>query len=240
MNHWSDFSRLWSHGLETIKNLADSVALGGEEVFGAIVLCGGKSLRMGQSKDWLPFGPELLLQRAVRIVSEVAQSVVVVTAPDQRCPPLEPEVRIVQDALPGRGPLEGFAAGLRALPSAVQIAFITSTDAPFLMPALIRFLCEQLRCEPTQGAAVPFVAGFPQPLAAAYRKEEVLEVVEAQMVRDQRRLMDLLEQIPILSVPESQLRAFDPALASFRNLNTRDDYLQALRDAGLTTENLNE
>lgn len=207
---------------------------------GSIVLCGGESRRMGQSKAWLPFGPELLLQRAVRVVSEVAQSVVVVAAPDQRCPPLTPEVRVVHDALPGRGPLEGFAAGLGALPSAAQIVFITSTDAPFLMPTLIRFLCEQLLCEPTRCAAVPFVEGFPQPLTAAYRKEEVLEAVEAQMVRNQRRLMDLLDQIPILSVPETQIRALDPDLASFRNLNTQADYLQALRDAGLTAENSNE
>ena len=34
---------------------------------GGIVLCGGKSSRMGQPKYTLPFGDEVLLQRIVRI-----------------------------------------------------------------------------------------------------------------------------------------------------------------------------
>ena len=34
---------------------------------GAIILCGGKSSRMGRDKATLPFGPELMLQRVVRL-----------------------------------------------------------------------------------------------------------------------------------------------------------------------------
>ena len=37
----------------------------------AIVLCGGRSRRMGRDKASLPFGTETLLERVVRIVSEV-------------------------------------------------------------------------------------------------------------------------------------------------------------------------
>ena len=35
-------------------------------VYAAIVLCGGRSSRMGTPKALLPFGPELMLQRVVR------------------------------------------------------------------------------------------------------------------------------------------------------------------------------
>ena len=34
---------------------------------GAVVLCGGESRRMGRPKAWLPFGPERMLQRVVRL-----------------------------------------------------------------------------------------------------------------------------------------------------------------------------
>ena len=34
---------------------------------GGIVLCGGKSTRMGRDKATLPFGPELMLERVVRL-----------------------------------------------------------------------------------------------------------------------------------------------------------------------------
>ena len=40
---------------------------------GAIILCGGKSSRMGRDKATLPFGPELMLQRVVRLIGEVVE-----------------------------------------------------------------------------------------------------------------------------------------------------------------------
>src|SRR5438477_6955029 len=82
---------------------------------GGIVLCGGQSKRMGQPKAWLPFGPERMLPRVVRLLSEVVAPVVVVAAPDQEVPPLPPDVAVVRDAQPQRGPLQGLCAGLEAL-----------------------------------------------------------------------------------------------------------------------------
>ena len=57
---------------------------------GAIILCGGKSSRMGRDKATLPFGPELMLQRVVRLIGEVVslENVVVVAAPNQLLPEL--------------------------------------------------------------------------------------------------------------------------------------------------------
>ena len=49
-----------------------------------IVLAGGRSTRMGQDKASLPFGDETLLTRAVRIVGEVADQVLVVARAEQR------------------------------------------------------------------------------------------------------------------------------------------------------------
>ena len=42
---------------------------------GGIVLCGGKSTRMGRSKALLPFGPETMLQRVVRLLGSVVQPI---------------------------------------------------------------------------------------------------------------------------------------------------------------------
>jgi molybdopterin-guanine dinucleotide biosynthesis protein A len=42
--------------------------------YGAIVLCGGQSRRMGHDKAWLPFGAETLLERVVRIVGKSVHS----------------------------------------------------------------------------------------------------------------------------------------------------------------------
>src|SRR5258708_11619485 len=80
-----------------------------------IVLCGGQSKRMGRPKAWLPFGPEVMLQRVVRMLSEVVAPIIVVAAPDQDVPALPAGVVVVRDEERGRGPLQGLAAGLNGL-----------------------------------------------------------------------------------------------------------------------------
>ena len=84
---------------------------------GGIVLAGGKSTRMGTSKALLPFGPETMLQRVVRILSSVVSPIVVVAAPAQELPDLPAHVIVTRDEREGRGPLEGLRAGLKATPS---------------------------------------------------------------------------------------------------------------------------
>src|SRR3954470_12815150 len=80
---------------------------------GAIILCGGKSSRMGRDKASLPFGSETMLQRVVRLIGEVvpAETTVVVASATQELPPLPPRIRIVRDEQAYRGPLAGLAVG---------------------------------------------------------------------------------------------------------------------------------
>src|SRR4051794_29573927 len=106
-------------------------------MLGAVVLCGGQSRRMGQPKAWLPFGPGGMLQGVVRLVGEAVGPIVVVAAPGQDCPPLPDGVTIVRDPVSGRGPLQGIAAGLAALPDSVELAYASATDVPFLRPAWV-------------------------------------------------------------------------------------------------------
>ena len=51
--------------------------------FAGIVLCGGKSSRMGRAKAELVFGDETMLQRVTRLLSRVVHRIIVVAAADQ-------------------------------------------------------------------------------------------------------------------------------------------------------------
>ena len=93
---------------------------------GGIVLCGGRSTRMGLDKATLPFGPERMLQRVVRLLGEAVDVIVVVAAPGQELPPLPGSVRLARDQRESRGPLEGLFAGLGALPPGIEAAYATS------------------------------------------------------------------------------------------------------------------
>ena len=134
---------------------------------GGIVLAGGKSTRMGTSKALLPFGPETMLQRVVRLLGGVVAPIVVVAAADQELPPLPSGTIVTSDEREGRGPLEGLRAGLKALPEPVGAAYVTSCDVPLLMPG---FVVQMLELAQGYDAAVMEIDGFTHPLSAVYRR----------------------------------------------------------------------
>ena len=194
---------------------------------GAVVLCGGESRRMGQPKAWLPFGTERMLQRIVRLVRESVQDVVVVAAPGQELPELPEVVTIVRDSVAGRGPLQGLAAGLSALPPSVDCAYATGTDVPFLQPGWIDTLAHLIGDD---DLAIPFVAGFHHPLAALYRRSTVLPAVETLLKEDRLRPLFLMEAVRTRVVAVEELLGADPALQTIQNLNTPEDYHEALAE----------
>jgi molybdopterin-guanine dinucleotide biosynthesis protein A len=194
-----------------------------------IVLCGGKSTRMGSPKALLPFGAETMLQRVVRLLATVVSPIVVVGAPGQSLPALPAEVIVTCDEREARGPLEGLRAGLKALPGPSEIAYVTSCDVPLLVPAFARLMIELAT---GYDIAVMEIDGLPHPLSAVYRRS-TLPQVEALLEHDRLRPVFLFDTVRTRRVQPAEMSAADPQLLTLRNLNTRDDYLEALSMAGL-------
>ena len=193
---------------------------------GGIVLCGGRSSRMGRPKAWLPFGDALMLPRVVRVLGEVVAPIVVVGAPGQDVPPLPPGVEIIRDPEEGRGPLQGLAAGLEALRGRADAAYLSSCDVPFLQPAFVRRMIDLLG---DHSVCVPKVGEFHHPLAAVYRVDVAL--VAARLLAENRpRPVFLFDAVPTRVVGPDELADVDPTFQSLRNLNSPEDYETALRD----------
>ncbi len=197
---------------------------------GGLIVCGGLSRRMGRPKATLPFGDEAMLQRVVRILGEVVAPLVVVAAAEQELPPLPAGVTVTRDEERGRGPLQGLDAGLAALQGRVDAAYASSCDVPFLQPAFVRRMMELLG---DNSICVPHLGGYRHPLAAVYRTG-VLAAVRELLAADQLRPVFLFEKVPTRVVEAAELADVDPDFQSLRNLNTPEDYAQALHDAGLT------
>jgi molybdopterin-guanine dinucleotide biosynthesis protein A len=202
---------------------------------GGIILCGGKSSRMGFPKAWLPFGPELMLPRVVRILSEVVSPLAIVAAPGQDLPDLPHVpggVHLVRDRDQGRGPLEGLRAGLSALSAECEAAYATSCDVPLLEREFVRLVISRFEQGDYQ-IAVPEAEGFKHPLAAVYCTS-VVGHIEALLAQDRLRPLFLFEQVRTQMIPAAELRQVDPELQSLKNLNRAGDYLAALATAGFT------
>jgi len=199
-----------------------------------IVLAGGRSSRMGTPKAALEWHGSTLLRRTVGILARATDGpVVVVRAPGQELPALPPETEVVDDPQEGLGPVQGLAAGLAALTGRAEVAFVSSTDMPFLHPAFVRRV---LRAVQEEGADVglPVARGYPQPLAASY--SVALAPVAAKLVAGERlRPAFLFEECEVERLDETALRAdpvlaaLDPGLDSVVNVNEPGDY-QAARE----------
>jgi len=197
---------------------------------GGVVLCGGKSSRMGVSKATLPFGSETMLQRVVRLLSTVVSPIVVVAASEQELPQLPPDVIVTRDEREARGPLEGLRAGLKALPDTVETAYVTSCDVPLLETAFVKRMLNLLGDD---DVAVMEIEGFTHPLSAVYRRA-TLPHIESLLARDRLRPVFLFDAVRTRRVKPEEMMVADPKLQTLRNLNTREDYLAALADAGLS------
>jgi molybdenum cofactor guanylyltransferase len=204
------------------------VSISSSRAVGGVVLCGGKSTRMGSPKALLPFGPETMLQRVVRLLSEVVSPIVIVAAIDQDLPPLPEGVIVTRDENEGRGPLEGLRAGLKALPTTVDAAYVTSCDVPLLETGFVRQMIDLAN---DYDIAVMEIDGFTHPLSAVYRRA-TLPSVEDLLANNRLRPVFLFDAAKTRRVKPEEMTS-DPGLRTLRNLNTREDYERALVEAGL-------
>ncbi len=184
--------------------------------FGAIVLCGGVSSRMGRSKGWLPFGDEVLLQRITRIVAGACSPVVVVAAKSQALPALPHNVVIVNDERLNCGPLAGLESGMKAIEC--EDFFVTSCDVPLLTHELILKVRRAL-IEPFD-IAVSKVEEKQHPLLGSYRRR-LLPIITAALDAGERRMISFLER---------QRTKFVESISidDVRNVNTPAEFAEVL------------
>jgi molybdopterin-guanine dinucleotide biosynthesis protein A len=177
---------------------------------------------MGRPKAWLPFGPEAMLQRVVRLCGDVAAERVVVAAAGQELPALPPDVAVVRDAVAGRGPLAGLAAGLAAIRA--PAALVVPCDVPLLRPGPPARLFDALG---DALAARPVHDGRARPLGAVYRASLAARAAE-RVATGSLRVRDLVAPGESRDLP-------DPDGSWLLGCNTPEEYRAALAAAGLPT-----
>jgi molybdopterin-guanine dinucleotide biosynthesis protein A len=191
-----------------------------DKVGSAIVLAGGKSSRMGRPKAMLPFGGEPLIVQVIGRLKRLFPDIVVVAAPGQELPDLP--ATLVRDEVAYQGPVGGIRYGLGACRSGA--AFVTSCDVPFLSVSLVSHLAWRLS---GHDVVVPRWEGRLQPLHAVYRRS-VVPLLQEQLQRGELRPVSLYDKVRTLEVEEDEIRSVDPDGSSFFNMNTPEDYTDAL------------
>ncbi len=192
---------------------------------------------MGQPKALLPVPPtgEPLLATIVRRLQGLTAEPILIIANDpQICKTIGEEIgenvpiRWLTDRHIGVGPLGGIATALAAVPA---WALVVACDMPLLNPTLLRQLMAlagevDATDDERWDAVVPVVNGYPEPLHALYHAR-VLPAVAARLAAEQRRATAFLTDVRVRYVTEEELRRYDPALSSFQNVNTPEEWAVA-------------
>jgi molybdopterin-guanine dinucleotide biosynthesis protein A len=196
----------------------------------AIIVAGGQGSRMGRSKAMLDFGGVPMIARIVRQLLRRFDDVVIVAAPEsvEHLDIGTDAAKIICDEIAFQGPADALRRALRAVGS--ESAFACSCDLPLLdadVAIALRAMLDNF------DAVIPEIAGRIQPLHAVYRTA-CADALEAMAARGEKRLVAIADAVKTRRVAERELRAIDPELLSFVNVNTPGDYARALRIAGIT------
>jgi molybdopterin-guanine dinucleotide biosynthesis protein A len=191
--------------------------------YSAIILAGGQSSRMGRPKAELPFGGVTMLDHIISEMMRVFDELVVAVAKPRLYAWETFLSRSLVDRKPGQGPVPALADALEEI--RFDRAFVCSCDVPLVNGDLARTLCEMLG---DNDALIPHVEGKLQPLHAVYRKSCAKAFAQMHAAGGYR-LQEIVKFAKVRIVPEEEIRALDPELRSFFNVNTPEDYQRALQ-----------
>lgn len=217
------------------------------ELVSALVLCGGRSVRMATDKSQLRLGESTFLERICDSLRPVVSTMAIVGRANQFAtsanfagnlaisnsepaiaaapmPGLE-SVRFLKDRNPDRGPLEALATGLEYLAGLGSTrAFVTTCDTPLLKGEIVRFLFERID---EYDAVMPTDGKHVYGITAAYRTgmfREMRRLLDTGV----RKVIDLPKYFRVRLISLDEFRAIDPTLDCFENINTPEDYARLL------------
>jgi molybdopterin-guanine dinucleotide biosynthesis protein A len=191
-----------------------------------IILAGGRSTRFGGGEKSLKaVDGKPMICRVRESVLPVVDELVVSVRDERQRDLVFPFIRegnhtFVYDKLEGIGPLAGVLESLKATHG--EYVFIAACDMPFINSRAIDLLFEKAR---GHDAAVPIAPnGFIEPLHAVYRREPMIRAVEISLGRGERRIASPLGHLKdVVYVPYDEIKAVDPELKTFRNINRAED-----------------
>jgi len=176
----------------------------------AIIMAGGKSMRMGQDKSMLLVNGEPAIKRIFEQLCGHFNQILISSNDMSGYSFLG--VEVIGDEVKGKGPLMGIASALKA--SANQVNFVIACDIPEVD---INFVRRLVRESKGFDAVVPQTGPSQyEPLFAVYKKSALAAIDKAIASENYRIIVPLMDcKVNYISLAPDQ---------KLKNLNTRKDY----------------
>jgi len=186
-----------------------------------IVLAGGKSRRLGRDKALLPLDGSTLIERIIGTISQATDPILVISNPPEKLSWLT--VPVVSDRVPKRSALAGIYTGLSV--SDTHHSLFVACDLPFVSVDLLRLLID---LSDGYDVVIPQSEGGYEPLCAVYSRN-CLDPIRSQLEQDNLRVQAFFPEVRVKVVDQELLRPYDPEGRAFFNINTEEEYQQALQ-----------
>lgn len=171
---------------------ASASALGRSRVsrqdLAGVVLCGGRSARMGRDKAQLEINGQSLLARALSILDEVSDDVRIACGPSARYEECGRD--LVLDRASDLGPLGGLAAALASTPAEHIVAL--ACDMPRIDARIVRVLVDTARSRDLDACVLRSERGI-EPLCGVWKKS-MLHPIETALQKGERRVVAPFEE----------------------------------------------
>lgn len=183
----------------------------------AIILAGGKSLRMGFDKQFLKIDQRRLMDSLInKLKKEFSEIIIVTNKPEYY---IGLSHRIITDKLKQKGPLGGIHAGL--LESSSKYSFVVACDMPNINMEYVRYMKESMGDEDLPGCVTNFMDWI-EPFSSFYSRDLVIDI-EEHIASGRRSINSMLKDMNVRYIEEDTARKFSPNWDMFLNLNTRED-----------------
>ena len=196
----------------------------------AIILVGGEARRAGgQEKYFFRFNGRTFLEHILESLRGVVDDVVLAARDPAQCERFAhiPGLRCVPDHRQGIGPLGGLHAGVHAVRG--DPVFVSACDMPCINGRVVALLFSVMESGPWDAVIPAWDPEMIEPLHAVYRRQPLLDYLESHEHLSMRAMVRSMNA-RYLSIDE--IRALDPDLRTFTNINRPEDLERISREWG--------
>ena len=176
-----------------------------------VILAGGKSTRFGSDKALATIKERPLIGRVKNVLGSIFNNLLIVANRQDEYAFLE--LDIFPDIIPALGPMGGIYTGLQSMKD--EWGFFAACDMPYIRPKLVRRMFE---LHPGFDVVAPRIGRMIEPLHAFYHKR-CIESIEDVISSGHRQVILFYKKVRVRYLDEDELRAVDPELDSFFNIN---------------------
>ena len=188
----------------------------------AVILCGGKSTRMGQDKAGLLIGKKTFLQQIEENLKDADE--ILLSVKDRRDYP-EIGARHIEDREADKGPLMGLCSALEEC--SYDKVWVMSCDMPLVNWDTVQKLEHYL----TDGidAVIPVDRTGKKYVLCAWYRKSTLEILKEQLESGDLKVKHLLGRLRVCYVA---VEGLSDGRHKFQNINTREEYQKFTGQSG--------